>query len=114
MIRLILINLFVLAASTIVPVPGQVKVSHSDDWAQAIGRQDKIAYISLDELKPNYEADQKPALTPNQVKLKPSEFYDDWQWASDRCWAGSVLKKGVKAYCLPYARLGQYYPNYRG
>ncbi len=112
-IRLMLINLFVLAAGVFVPVSGQVKVSRSDDWGRAIGRRDKIAYISLDELKPNYEADQKPTLTPNQVKLKPSEFYDKWQWAPDRCWAGSVLKEGIKAYCLPYARLGHDHPNYR-
>jgi hypothetical protein len=96
-----------------VPVRCQVRVSKSDDWVRTIGRRDHIAYISLDELKPNNEVDQKPALTLNEVKLKPSEFYDNWQWSPDKCWAGSVLKEGVRAYCLPYARLGQHYPSYR-
>jgi hypothetical protein len=84
-----------------------------DDWKRDLGREDHIAYIVLDELRPNRDVDPAPALTLNDAKLGLPTFYREFRWSLDTCWAGSILKEGVRAYCLPYARLGQYYPSAR-
>lgn len=81
------------------------------DWTGDLGTADHIAYIVLDELRPNSDVHPTPALTLSDSKLGLSTFYNELRWAPDTCWADSVLKEGVKAYCLPYARLGQYYPS---
>lgn len=79
-------------------------------WTKDLGRADHIAYIVLDELRSGGDT---PQIFPNDFNLPLSTFYKDFKWGLETCWAGSVLKEGVRAYCLPYARLGKYYPNAR-
>lgn len=81
-----------------------------DDWKRKLGREDHIAYIVLDDLRSGRDT---PQIFPADFNLGLSTFYEEFRWRPDTCWAGSLLREGVSAYCLPYARLGQYYPNAR-
>ncbi len=81
-----------------------------NDWKRDLGRENHIAYIVLDHLKSGRDT---PQIFPNDFNLPFSTFYKDLKWQPNECWAGSTLKEGVSVYCLPYARLGKYYPNAR-
>jgi hypothetical protein len=82
----------------------------NNDWKRDLGRENHIAYIVLDHLKSGRDT---PQIFPNDFNLPFSTFYKDLKWQPNECWAGSTLKEGVSVYCLPYARLGKYYPNAR-
>lgn len=102
---------FVIVAASAGSSTAPASASIEADWTQSLGREDRIAYIAMDELQTDGGVDFSRGLTFDDFKPALATFYEKFNWAPNNCWAGSVLKKGVKAYCLPYARLGKHGPS---
>lgn len=92
-------------------ISAAASIQKEDDWQKDLGREDHIAYIVLDQLQSTNNVDWTRGLAFDDFKIGLSTFFEKFNWAPNNCWAGSVYKEGVKAYCLPYARLGKYYQN---
>lgn len=101
----------VMLVSLMVSCLAEASTLSEDNWTRDLGREDHIAYIALEELQAGDGLDWAQGLTFDDFKPALSTFYEKFNWAPNDCWAGSVLRNGVKAYCLPYARLGRYYQS---
>jgi len=78
------------------------------DNLRDLGSENQIVYIDIDKLPTKITHEHKPVFDLYDAKRAPGSFYKEWHWGADKCWAGSVLREGVVAYCLPYAKLGQH------
>ena len=90
-------------------ISAAASIQKEDYWQKHLGSEDHIAYLILDKLRTTPDVDWTRGLTFDVFKPALSTFYEKFNWAPNDCWAGSVLKNGVKAYCLPHARLGKHY-----
>jgi len=85
---------------------------------QGLGSADSPAYVDVDKLQPQVRRNESSTLERYNANLRPDSFYLKWEWRPNDCFAGSVLREGVAAYCFPYAMLGHHlstlYPTMAG
>ena len=75
---------------------------------QGLGSADSFAYVDIDKLQPQIKRNENSIFERYSANLRPDSFYLKWVWRPNDCFAGSLLREGVTAYCLPYARLGHH------
>lgn len=118
MIKLITaILIFALVSMSVSPARAQTLMAVQNE-GQSLGSADSLAYVDIDKLQPQSKRDGGSIRERYSANLSPDSFYLKWEWRPADCFAGSILREGVTAYCFPYAVLGHHlstlYPSLAG
>ncbi len=90
------------------------KIKPIDEKSDIFGRFDFYNYIDIYGLSKSFERGEKDFFDVYNSKRKPDDFFQSFKWNFNECWAGSVLKEDVTAYCFPYLSLGYPVTIYQG
>lgn len=118
MIKLITaILIFAIVSMSDSPARAQTLMAVQNE-GQGLGSADSLAYVDIDKLQPQIKRNESWILERYSANLRPDSFYLKWEWRPTDCFAGSILREGVAAYCFPYAILGHHlstlYPTLAG